>query len=218
VKHPRYTLYLLIYTEMNHKMRSIATKKHKTSTTLVAIASLTAVLLSTVAIESGHVALAYNIKFTRVFSNSGNNQETQQECGNSCTVTSSNAITSGSSGLTTPSPSPSPTPTVLTLSILGGVMSGTLRTDTGSRIPAATITFTGQLGLSNMSIPLTENGKSDGTPVTARTDINGNYQTFVFAYDRMVLLEFSPITAHYAGAAASAGFAASNSQSTRPIG
>jgi hypothetical protein len=32
------------------------------------------------------------------------------ECGNSCTVTSSNTISYGSSGLTTPSPSPSPSP------------------------------------------------------------------------------------------------------------
>ena len=82
---------------MNHKMR-------------FAVATFVALLLvlSTAMIVSGHIALAYNNKFTMVFSNTGNNLERQQECGNSCTVTSSNTIGHGSSGLTTPSPSPSP--------------------------------------------------------------------------------------------------------------
>jgi hypothetical protein len=75
-----------------------------------------------------------------------------------------------------------------------GVLSGTLKTDTGSGIPAATITFTGQL--SDEPYPI---------PVTARTDINGIF------VDPILLRELSPITAHYAGAA-ECGFAASNSQ------
>lgn len=75
-----------------------------------AVATFAALLLvlSTAMIVSGHIALAYNNKFTMMFSNTGNNQERQQECGNSCTVTSSNTISYGSSGLTTPSPYPSP--------------------------------------------------------------------------------------------------------------
>ncbi|MGA9154557.1 MAG: hypothetical protein WBZ36_28565 [Candidatus Nitrosopolaris sp.] len=71
---------------MNHKMRFA-----------VAASAALLLVLSTTIIGSGHIALAYNNKFTRVFSNSGNNQETQQECGNSCTVTSSNTISSGPS-------------------------------------------------------------------------------------------------------------------------
>src|SRR5215469_9852952 len=57
-------------------------------------------------ILSGHIALAYNSKFTMVFSNTGNNQERQQECGDFCT---SNNNRYGSSGLTTSKPSPTPT-------------------------------------------------------------------------------------------------------------
>ena len=41
-------------------------------------------------IGSGHTVLAHNSK---VIGNSGNYQETQQSCGNSCTVSSSNVIT-----------------------------------------------------------------------------------------------------------------------------
>jgi hypothetical protein len=69
-----------------------------------AVATFAALLLvlSTAMIVSGHITLAYNNKFTMVFSNTGN----KQECGNSCTVTSFFS----SSGLTTPSPSPSPSP------------------------------------------------------------------------------------------------------------
>src|SRR5215467_4745135 len=90
VNDSRYTLFC--YLEMNHKMR-------------FAVATFAALLvLCTATIVSGHIALAYNNKFTMVFSNSGNNQERQQECGNSCTVTSSNNISYDSSGLTTPSP------------------------------------------------------------------------------------------------------------------
>lgn len=77
-------------------------------------------LVSTAIMGSGHIALAY------IFSNSGNNQETQQDCGNSCTVTSSNTISTGTSALTTPTPSP--TPTSLTLRASAGEVSGTLET------------------------------------------------------------------------------------------
>jgi len=84
---------------MNHRMISIG-KNHNTLSAIAALAGI--LIVSTPALIS---ALAYNHKFTRDFSNSGNNQEIQQDCGNSCTDTSSNTITSG---LTTPSPSPSP--------------------------------------------------------------------------------------------------------------
>jgi len=93
---------------MNHKMR-------------FAVATFAALLLvlSTAMIVSGHIALANNSKFTMVFSNTGNNQERRQECGNFCT---SNNNRYGSSGLTTPTPSAipfetpfaTPTPTTAT--------------------------------------------------------------------------------------------------------
>ena len=58
-------------------------------------------------IGSGHTALAHNSKILGTFSNSGNYQETQQSCGNSCTLSSSNVITQGQGGAsTTPSPIP----------------------------------------------------------------------------------------------------------------
>jgi hypothetical protein len=95
---------------MNYKMKNIA------------IATFAALIL-VLSTASGHIALGNNSKFTKMFSNSGNNQETEQECGNSCTVTSSNTITFSSSGSTTPSP----TPTSLTLG-------GLLNPDTGNNV------------------------------------------------------------------------------------
>src|SRR5215472_14662933 len=81
---------------------------------------VTLLMLGTAIIGSGHIALAYNHKFTKDFSNNGNNQEIQQDCGNSCTETSSNTINSGS-GSSLTSPSPSLIPTTLTLSLQPGV-------------------------------------------------------------------------------------------------
>jgi hypothetical protein len=68
-------------------------------------------------IGSGHTALAHNSKVIGTFSNSGNYHETQQSCGNSCTLSSSNVITQGQgSASTTPSPIP-PAGTDLTLAV-----------------------------------------------------------------------------------------------------
>ena len=64
----------------------------------------TLLLVTSGMIGSGHIALAHNSKDIGMFSNSGNNQETQQSCGNSCTVSSSNVITQGAASTTTPSP------------------------------------------------------------------------------------------------------------------
>src|SRR5215831_17924010 len=58
--------------------------------TFAAFATL--LLVTSGMIGSGHIALAHN---SRVIENSGNYQETQQSCGNSCTVSSSNVITQG---------------------------------------------------------------------------------------------------------------------------
>ena len=60
----------------------------------------TLLLVTSGMIGSGHIALAHN---SRVIENSGNYQESQQSCGDSCTVSSSNVINQGSSS-TTPSP------------------------------------------------------------------------------------------------------------------
>src|SRR5215831_15349229 len=63
--------------------------------TFTAFATL--LLVTSGMIGSGHIALAHN---SRVIENSGNYQESQQLCGNSCTVTSSNVITQGSASRT----------------------------------------------------------------------------------------------------------------------
>ena len=106
-----------------------------------AVATFAALLLvlSTAMIVSGHIALAYNNKFTMVFSNTGNNQERQQECGNSWTVTSSNTISYGSSGLTTPSPSPSPSPFAIPFAIPFATPTPTTATSPPSPTPTIQI-------------------------------------------------------------------------------
>jgi hypothetical protein len=77
----------------------------------------TLLLVTSGMIGSGQTALAHNSKVIGTFSNSGNYQETQQSCGNSCTLSSSNVITQGQGGAsTTPSPIP-PVGTVLTLTV-----------------------------------------------------------------------------------------------------
>src|SRR5215469_4519121 len=75
---------------MNHKMINIA------------IATFAALIVM-LSITSGHIALASS---RNILANN-----IQQSCGNSCSVTSSNTINYGSSGLTTPSPFATPTPT-----------------------------------------------------------------------------------------------------------
>ena len=67
--------------------------------TFTAFATL--LLVTSGMIGSGHIALAHN---SRVIENSGNYQESQQLCGNSCTVSSSNVISQGAVSKTTPSP------------------------------------------------------------------------------------------------------------------
>ncbi len=142
----------------------------------IAIPTYIVSLVSVVILGSGHNALAYNDQFTRDFSNSGNNQ---QDCGNSCTVTSSNAISGSGVTLTPtliPSPSPSPSPnrvlthSSLTLSVTpalqGGVTLAGRLTTNGSEVSGATITFTGR----------DQFGDEANLKPTAVTDSNGNYR------------------------------------------
>jgi hypothetical protein len=143
----------------------------------ISIPTFIVLLVSVVIIGSGHAALAYNNQFTREFSNSGNNQQTQQYCGNSCTDTSSNAI-SGSGVKLTPTlittPTPSPNGVLshssLTLSVTpalqGGVtLTGRLTTN-GSGVSGAPIMFTGR----------DQFGDDANLKPTAVTDGNGNYR------------------------------------------
>ena len=173
----------------------------------IGITFVTLLMLGTAIIGSGHVVLARNDKYTRDFTNNGNNQEIQQDCGNSCTQTSSNTISSGSSGLTSPPPSTSPTPTTLSLFITPGqpdVLQGTLETGTGP-VVGATITFT-TVTPDGRTIPLTT------SPSTVVTDKIGNYNT-----DAQGSLETgSTVTAHYAGAPAVNAIAASSGSSVVP--
>src|SRR5215469_5725158 len=141
---------------------------------------VTLLMLGMAVIGSGHIALAH----TRDFTNSGNYLVNNQNCtaGNTCNLRSSNTVTSGSSGLTSPPPSTAPTPTTLTLSVspTGALeLFGTLKTDTGSPIAGAAITFTDDHGFSISP---------------AVTDANGNYLTMPGG------IEGSTVTAHYAGA------------------
>ena len=143
----------------------------------IAIPTFIVLLVSVVIIGSGHSALAYNNQFTTDFSNSGNNEQTQQDCGNSCTVASSNAISGSGVTLTPtlfPTPSPSPnrvlTHSSLTLSVTpalqGGVTLAGRLTTKGSGVSGATITFTGR----------DQFGDDANLKPTAVTDSNGNYR------------------------------------------
>jgi len=189
---------------MNHKMKNIA----------IATFAVLIVLLTT---AGGHIALTHNSKFTKMFSNSGNNQETQQECGNSCTQTSSNTITFGSSGLTTPSPSPSPTPTSLVLFSAalspsacleeGATLCGFLETNTHSPVAGANITFTGFNPDTGKTYPIYFGVST--FPKDVVTSNGGYYQVQLSEQEiRDVIGSFNTITAHYAGSAA---FGASDS-------
>jgi len=158
---------------------------------------VTLLMLGMAIIGSGHVVLA------RDFTNSGNYLLNDQNCtaGNSCNLSSSNTVTSGSSGFTSPPPSTAPTPTTLTLVVApasgGNNLMGTLKTDTGSGIAGTTITFTQQ---------------NDGAPAApVETGINGNYN----AIPTVPLESGDTITAHYAGAPP---VAASSGSSTVPAG
>jgi len=186
-------------------MKSIATA---TFATLI-------VLLTT---ASGHIALAHNSEFTKMVSNSGNNQETQQECGNSCTVTSSNTITFGASGLTTPSPSPTPTSLILFGAALdpgaclgtvaNTILCGYLKTNTNSPVAGANISFTGFNIDAGKTIPIWE--AVPAFPKNVVTNNAGYYQVQLSEQDTRVLIDSFPntITAHYAGSTA---FGASDS-------
>ena len=98
-------------------------------------------------IGSGHIALAHKVIGT--FSNSGNYQETQQSCGDSCTVSSSNVITQGAANTTTPSPNSMAT--VLALGVTNATKTDVsvtailfyLSGDTVTAPSPTTITFTG---------------------------------------------------------------------------
>src|SRR5215469_16357689 len=175
----------------------------------IRITTFVLLMLGTAIIGSGHLALARNDN-TRDLTNSGNYLVNDQNCtaGNSCNLTSSNTVTSGSSGLTSPPPSTSPTPTTLTLVVApassGNNLMGTLKTNTGSGIAGATITFT-QQNDGGQSRPLTT------TPSPVETDTNGNYH----AFPTVPLESGDTITAHYAGAPP---VAASSGSSTVPTG
>jgi hypothetical protein len=156
-------------------------------------------MLGTAVIGSGHIVLARN------FSNSGNYLVNDQKCtaGNSCYLSSSNTVSSGSSGLT--SPSPTPTPTTLTVEVIPNEpITGTLRTDTGSAVVGATITFT-QVDPIGNTTPVATNG-----PVV--TNNNGNYQ----AFPTVMLNTGFNITAHYAGAPPVNALAASSASNIIP--
>jgi hypothetical protein len=165
----------------------------------IAIPTFIVLLVSMVIIESGHVALAYNKQFTRDFFNSGNSQQKQQNCGNSCTDTPSNDISGSGVALTptlipTPTSSPSQSPNrVLTHSSLtlgvtpahGGVtLAGTLTTN-GSGVSGATITFTGR----------DQFGDDANLQPAAVTDSNGNYRITLSGGSS----NFIAVAAHFAG-------------------
>jgi hypothetical protein len=91
---------------MNHKIARM-TNGHKTTTSLVVLAAVAAVLVaSTAAVGTGHMALADNSNNTKVFKNSGisipTDTKQHQECQTagatspitaSCTAVSTNVIT-----------------------------------------------------------------------------------------------------------------------------
>jgi len=154
----------------------------------IATFAIAVLLVISAIIGSGHVVFA-------MFSNSGNNQETQQWCGNSCNVSSSNMITTGSSGGGLTSPSPTPTPTTLTLRIgVPGlaILSVFLTTNAGQGIGGATVTFTAKDSGGNV-VPFND---IHGNPLTAKTDSTGEYQASPNVND---LAGAFTITAHYAG-------------------
>lgn len=140
----------------------------------ITIPTLIVLLVGVVIVATGHAALAYNNQFTRDFSNRNN----QLDCGNSCTIPSSNAI-SGSGVTLTPTLIPTPTPSPnrvlthssLTLSVTpalsGGVTLAGRLTTNGSGVSGATITFTGRNQFGDNAI----------LQPTAVTDSNGNYRT-----------------------------------------
>jgi hypothetical protein len=159
---------------MNHRIRSVRENYNKTSTVL-AVAAIAAVLSSTVAIGSGHIALAYTNKFTRVFSNSGNNQETYQDCGNSCTVISSNIISRGSMvpSVGTTSPTLSTIPAVPTLTVSGNYSNGIVT------VAGRLYDERRNLGLGGQTLTVTITYFATTQPTTdtqtTMTDSNGDY-------------------------------------------
>jgi hypothetical protein len=173
---------------------------------------VTLLMLGTAIIGSGHVVLARN------FSNSGNYLLNDQNCtaGNSCNLSSSNTVTSGSSGLTSPSPTPTPTPTPTTLTLIVGRalpssdlrFSGALETDAGP-VVGATITFTRLPSGGVHPTPIDTEG-----PVV--TDINGKYQV-TLSSDTSMMLPGMIITANYAGAPPVNALAASAASTEVPI-
>jgi hypothetical protein len=165
----------------------------------MAIPTFIVLLVSVVIMGHGYTALAYNNQFTRDFSDSGNNQQTHQDCVNSCTVTSSNAISGSGVALTptlipTPSPSSSQnrvlTHSSLTLSVTpalpGGITLAGRLTTNGSGVSGATITFTGR----------DQFGDNTNLKPTAVTDSNGNYRIALSGAST----NFIAVAAQFAGA------------------
>jgi hypothetical protein len=163
-------------------MRGIV-KNHKASTIFV-LAALAALSLST----------APGLATAKSFSNSGNYLVNDQNCtAGTCSLSSSNTVTSGSSGATSPPPSTAPTPTTLTFAFLPpfGFL-GTLKTDTGP-VADATITFT--TVIDGQTTPITT------SPSTVVTDSNGHYQAHPTGPGPF-LAEPTTVTARFAGAPA----------------
>ena len=178
------------------------------------------VLLLTFTVSSGFVSNGYHKAYARgdldalgtKIRESINNQVTEELSGSggpnpspssgSSPTSSSLSPSSGSSGLTTSSP----TPTILTLSVAPSnrefcTLSGTLKTDTGSPVGAATITFTG-FSLSERPVTINEKAETNGA---------GAYSTATSTPRGVFCVLLESITAHYAGAAAIPANAASKS-------
>jgi hypothetical protein len=169
---------------MNGGISSIG-ENHKTST-ILAIAILAAVTVLIISIsENAHNSFAYNIKSTKAFSNSGNNQETYQDCGNPCVVSSSNVISRGSVvptvGIT--SPTLPMIPAVPTLTVSGNYSNGIVTVagrlyDEGRNLALAGQTLTVTIDY----IPQDTKQSTTDTQTTM-TDSNGDY-----------VVSFPPIT------------------------
>jgi hypothetical protein len=164
------------------------------------------VLVLTLTVSSGFVSNGYHKAYARVdldplgtkIRESINNQITEELSGSagqnpsSSSGSSSLSPSSGSSGLTTPSPSESPTPTILTLSASVPNMHGTLKTNSGSAIANAIITYTYKVDRPSPEHPL---------GFRSVTNLAGDYSTLIPtglpAPD--CLPGICIITAHYAG-------------------
>jgi len=114
----------------------------------------TLLLVTSGMMGSGHTALAHKVIGT--FSNFGNYQETQQSCGNSCIVSSSNVITQGQ-GSRTALP---PMGTDLSLAVKNVTNGLSLRSD-------LTFSANGQIVIAQVPITITFTGTGVPPNLTA---------------------------------------------------